>query len=143
SGRLSRAPQRAFFSSAVSAPSASIQPILPLPRTNSRSMIAQQQPTQNQPWSSPSDSASRYGLGPRQCSAIKPYGARHRARKRYFSRLNLKETGDRQDQRAYDPAVQRQPGGAPGQFVQCRVGEMRGNAEAGPDGEIAADQQCH
>jgi hypothetical protein len=49
SGALSRRPQETFFSMAMTAPSASIQPTLPVPTTNISSMIAQQQPTQNIP----------------------------------------------------------------------------------------------
>ena len=46
SGVLSLAPIGWFFSSAITAPSTSIQPMLPVPTTNITSMSAQQQPTQ-------------------------------------------------------------------------------------------------
>jgi hypothetical protein len=46
SGALSTRPQGAFFSIAMVAPSASIQPTLPVPTTNISGMIGQQQPMQ-------------------------------------------------------------------------------------------------
>ena len=46
SGWLSQRPHAVFFSIAIVAPSASIQPTLPVPTMNISSMIAQQQPTQ-------------------------------------------------------------------------------------------------
>ena len=45
-GRRRRAPSRRFFSAAINAASASIQPMLPVPTTNITSINAQQQPTQ-------------------------------------------------------------------------------------------------
>ena len=49
SGRLNHRPRVAFFSIAITAPKASIQPTLPVPTTNISSMTAQQHPTQNMP----------------------------------------------------------------------------------------------
>jgi len=44
-----RFPQATFFSVAIIAPINSIHPTLPVPTRNIKSMIAQQQPTQNKP----------------------------------------------------------------------------------------------
>ena len=49
SGALSFRPQGIFFSMAITAPKASIQPMLPVPTTNIKSIKAQQQPTQKIP----------------------------------------------------------------------------------------------
>ncbi len=46
SGALSRRPQGRFYSTALTAASSSIQPTLPMPTTNIKSISAQQQPTQ-------------------------------------------------------------------------------------------------
>ena len=48
-GTLRRFPQATFFSVAIIAPINNIHPTLPLPTRNIKSMIAQQQPTQNKP----------------------------------------------------------------------------------------------
>ena len=48
-GALNRRPQGRFFSMAMTAPRASIQPILPTPTANIRSISDQQQPTQKIP----------------------------------------------------------------------------------------------
>jgi hypothetical protein len=48
-GALSLRPQGIFFSIAISAPRASIQPTLPMPTANIKSIKAQQQPTQKTP----------------------------------------------------------------------------------------------
>ena len=48
-GSRSRVPPGRFFSAAISAASASIQPTLPMPTTNISSISAQQQPTQKTP----------------------------------------------------------------------------------------------
>jgi hypothetical protein len=53
-GALSRRPHATFFSVAIIAAINSIHPTLPVPTRNIRSMIAQQQPTQNKPWCTPS-----------------------------------------------------------------------------------------
>src|SRR5207249_2329976 len=57
SGVLSCRPQDTFFSSAITAPSPSIQARLPTPTANISSMSSQQQPTQNSPWCTPSANA--------------------------------------------------------------------------------------
>src|SRR5437870_1743154 len=49
SGALRLLPQLAFFSTAITPPSSSIQPRLPTPKANISSMIDQQQPTQKTP----------------------------------------------------------------------------------------------
>ena len=46
-------PQLTFFSTAITAPKASIQPRLPAPTTNIKSIKDQQHPTQNSPWCAP------------------------------------------------------------------------------------------
>ena len=48
-GALSLRPQGIFFSMAMSAPRPSIQPTLPMPTANIKSIKAQQQPTQKIP----------------------------------------------------------------------------------------------
>src|SRR4051812_49072301 len=49
SGALSLRPHGMFFSKAITAPSTSIHPTLPVPTANMRNMSAQQQPTQKSP----------------------------------------------------------------------------------------------
>ena len=49
SGALIFLPQGIFFSMAITAPSASIQPTFPTPTPNIKSISAQQQPTQKMP----------------------------------------------------------------------------------------------
>lgn len=49
SGALIALPQGTFFSTAMTAPSTSIQPTLPVPTANISNIRAQQQPTQKTP----------------------------------------------------------------------------------------------
>ena len=79
SGVRRRRPQGRFFSAAMTAASTSIQPRLPVPTTNMRSISAQQQPTQNRPWSTPRRHASRA-----RCAAVP---ARHDERERRVALL--------------------------------------------------------
>src|SRR6266404_3691355 len=87
-GEARRRPAVKFFSAAITAPSASIQPILPAPTTNIKSIRPQQQPTQNVPCLPPSRTACHFSPAPRQCSMTNPSGARHLSRQRYLTALN-------------------------------------------------------
>ena len=72
--RLVATPHGKSFSAAISAAMKAIQPMLMIPSANSAAISAQQQPTHQAPWRSPTLSApTRPG---RQCSIRKPKGLR-------------------------------------------------------------------
>ena len=142
-GALSRRPHGRFFSAAMTSPSASIQPTLPVPTTNMISISAQQQPTQNAPCASPSPQASRAGLRPRQCAMTTPSGLRQRSRHRRFSPENWNSPGHRQHRRPERPAVEGQPRRLPHPGRQHQVRQMRRDPEPRPGREIPGGRQQH
>jgi len=77
-----------FFSTAITAPSTSIQPMLPTPTPNISNISDQQQPTQKSPWWTPSLSAYTRSFPPLQCSVMKLSGDRHLSRHIYFNGVN-------------------------------------------------------
>ena len=94
-------------------------------RRTSRSISAQQQPTQNTPWSMPIRSASRAGARPCQRDATNPNGAWHCSRQRYLSALNWNAPAAASTPARDDPAVERQPRRARRKRAQRQVGDVR------------------
>ena len=143
SGVRRRRPHGRFFSAAISAASTSIQPRLPVPTTNIRSISAQQQPTQKTPWSTPMRNASRDGARPCQRDTTNANGVWHCSRQRYLSALNWKSARARQHGRADHPAVGDEPAACRG-TAHCRavVGRVRDEPEREPDGDEARKRRA-
>jgi hypothetical protein len=87
-GALRRRPHGKFFSSAITAPSSSIQIRLPVPTRNISAIRDQQQPTQNKPCSTPMRSDCADSFPPCQREVIKDSGERHLSRQAYFNEEN-------------------------------------------------------
>ena len=80
-----RRPHGAFFSMAITDPSASINGTLPAPAANITSMRLQQQPTQNSPLSVPSVNDCSRVSRPVQWRSTTIRGDRHFVRHWYFN----------------------------------------------------------
>jgi len=86
-----------FFSTAMTAPSASIQPTPPVPTTNISSIIAQQHPTRSAPWCQPDGTRPSWApAAPEPGSLPVPRGARQSTQEafgRILGDIAASETG--------------------------------------------------
>jgi hypothetical protein len=134
------APHGRFFSAAITAASASIQPMLPMPTTNITSISAQQQPTQKTAVIDGRCGTLRAPARARASAIVTNVnGVRHCSRQRYLSALNWKTPAPISTADAISAPCSMNQSERAANGAQRRIRAMRDEPEREPRAEESRD----